>query len=181
MPAQKSSSSRAKSTASAGDSVAGLVEQLINRVIRPLDLVLLTSQQIQETLDEAAERGRVTRIDANALVAELVQRGRRQTDDIVNDLEQLFDRGRGQIESVSRKARLADPVDRLVRSADRARRSVGAGRAFPVLGYDELTARQVTEHLKGLRPAELRKVREYERRHANRKSVLAAIEKALAV
>ena len=64
--------------------------------------------------------------------------------------------------------------------ADRARRTVGVGPSFPILGYDELTAGQVSERVKGLTPAELRKVREYERRHANRKSVLAAIEKSLA-
>jgi hypothetical protein len=42
-----------------------------------------------------------------------------------------------------------------------------------------LTAGQVEERLAGLTPAELRKVRDYERRHANRKSVLASVEKAL--
>jgi polyhydroxyalkanoate synthesis regulator phasin len=149
-------------------------------VIKPLDLVLLTRERIQETLDEAAERGRVTRTDANDLVSELVRRGRQQTDDIFGDLELLFERGRDQLESTARKARLAEPVDRLVRGADRARRTVGVGPSFPILGYDELTAGQVSERVKGLTPAELRKVREYERRHANRKSVLAAIEKSLA-
>ncbi len=54
------------------------------------------------------------------------------------------------------------------------------GESFPVLGYDELTAAQVQIRLDGLSPAELRKVRDYERRHANRKTVLAAIDKNLA-
>jgi hypothetical protein len=71
-------------------------------------------------------------------------------------------------------------VDRIVRTADRARRTVGVGPSFPILGYDELTAAQVNSRLKGLSPTELRRVREYERRHANRKSVLDAIERALA-
>jgi polyhydroxyalkanoate synthesis regulator phasin len=149
-------------------------------VITPLGLVLLTRERIQETLDEAAERGRVTRTDANELVSELVRRGRQQTDDIFKDIELLFERGRGQLESATRRARRADPVNRLVRSADRARRTVGVGPSFPIAGYDELTAGQVQERLKGLTPGELRKVREYERRHANRKSVLAAVERALA-
>jgi len=116
----------------------------------PLDLVVLTRQRIQDTLDEFAERGRVTRSDANELVAELVRRGRR-----------------------------AEPVDRIVRTADRARRTVGVGPAFPILGYDDLTAGHVTDRLAGLTPPQLRKVRDYERRHANRKTVLEAIEKAL--
>jgi hypothetical protein len=78
-----------------------------------------------------------------------------------------------------RQARRAEPVDRIVRTADRARRTVGVGPAFPILGYDELTAGQVNHRLGGLTPPQLRKVRDYERRHANRKTVLEAIEKAL--
>jgi len=66
-----------------------------------------------------------------------------------------------------------------VRGADRARRTVGVGPTFPILGYDDLTAGQVAQRLDGLKPADLRRVRDYERRHANRKSVLAAVEKAL--
>ncbi|HWF50558.1 MAG TPA: hypothetical protein VG294_07960 [Solirubrobacteraceae bacterium] len=121
------------------------------------DLVVLTRERIQDTLDEFAERGRVTRADANDLVAELVRRGREQTE----------------------KALRSESVDRIVRSADRARRTVGVGPAFPVLGYDDLTAGQVVDRLGGLTPPELRKVRDYERRHGNRKTVLGAIEKAL--
>jgi hypothetical protein len=64
--------------------------------------------------------------------------------------------------------------------ADRARRAAGVGPNFPILAYDDLTADQVVTRLGTLSPAELRKVRDYERRNANRKSVLTAIEKALA-
>jgi polyhydroxyalkanoate synthesis regulator phasin len=155
-----------------GDSLAGLAEQLVNRVLKPLDAVLLTRERIQETLDEAVERGRVTRSDANELVAELLQRGRQQTDDVFGDIERFWD-------SAAKRARKIDSVDRIVRGADRARRSVGVGPSFPITGYDDLTARQVQAQLEPLKPAELRRVRDYERRHANRKSVLAAIDKAL--
>ena len=64
--------------------------------------------------------------------------------------------------------------------ADRARRTAGIGPSFPILGYDDLTAAQVQGRLDGLTPAELRKVRDYEKRNANRKSVLSAIESSLA-
>jgi polyhydroxyalkanoate synthesis regulator phasin len=141
-------------------------------VLGPLDAVLLTRERIQETLEEAAERGRLTRSDANELVAELFQRGRQQTDDVLSDIERL-------LETATKRARKIEPVDRLVRGADRARRAAGVGPAFPILGYDDLTAGQVQPRLGGLTPAELRRLREYERRHANRKSVLAAIERAL--
>jgi polyhydroxyalkanoate synthesis regulator phasin len=144
-----------------------------------LDLVVLTRDRIQDIIDDFALRGRVTRDDANELVAELVRRGRDQTDDVLAEFEQLLDRGRDQLETATKKARRTDPVDRIVRTADRARRTVGVGPAFPILGYDDLTAGQVGERLAGLTPPQLRKVRDYERRHANRKTVLEAIERVL--
>lgn len=49
----------------------------------------------------------------------------------------------------------------------------------PIDGYEELTVRQVIERLGELSPVELRSLRDYERRHANRKSVLDEIERAL--
>jgi polyhydroxyalkanoate synthesis regulator phasin len=156
-----------------------LAEQLANSILKPLDLVMLTRERIQDTLDEAAERGRVTRHDANELVAELVRRGRQQTDDILSDLDRLLGKGRSQLGSATKRVRRVEPVDRVVRTADRARRTVGVGPAFPILGYDELTAGQVGERLGGLTPAELRKVRDYERRHGNRKTVLDTIERLL--
>jgi polyhydroxyalkanoate synthesis regulator phasin len=177
--AQGGSDSASQTTPTGGDGLSSIVEQLANRVFKPLDLVVLTRERIQETMDEAAERGRVTRTDANALVSELVRRGRQGTDDLLRDIEMLLGRGRDQLGSATRRARRAEPVDRLVRAGDRARRTVNLGSSFPISGYDELTAGQVTARLEGVPPAQLRKIREYERRHANRKSVLAAIEKAL--
>jgi hypothetical protein len=50
---------------------------------------------------------------------------------------------------------------------------------LPIQDYDELTARRVIERLAGLAPAALRMLRDYERKHANRKSVLDAIERCL--
>jgi hypothetical protein len=146
----------------------------------PLELVVLTREWIQETLDDAARRGRVTRHDANELAAALIRRSRQQTDDVLAEIERQLSRGRGQLGSATRKARRSEPVDRIVRTADRARRTVGVGPSFPIIGYDDLTAGQVNSRLGELKPAELRKVRDYEGRHANRKSVLDTIEKALA-
>src|SRR5437588_300706 len=83
-------------------------------------------------------------------------------------------------DAVRRGARRQPGVDRVLREVDRGRRAAGLPPSFPVLGYDDLTAAQVSDRLGDLTPAELRKVRDYERRNANRKSVLSAIEKALA-
>jgi hypothetical protein len=54
------------------------------------------------------------------------------------------------------------------------------GPEFPIAGYDDLTAAQVAAGLDGMSVADLRKVREYEKANANRKTVLAAIERRLA-
>jgi polyhydroxyalkanoate synthesis regulator phasin len=128
---------------------AGFAEELLNVFVKPLDLVLLSRERLQAILDEWAELGRVTRADANELVSELVRLGRQQTDTLLSDI------------------------------ADRARRTVGAERHFPVPDYEDLTVAQVMPRLTELTPSQLRQVRDFERRHANRKSVLAAIEKAL--
>jgi polyhydroxyalkanoate synthesis regulator phasin len=143
-------------------------------VLTPLNLVMLTRERIQETLDDAVDRGRMTRDDANDLVQGLVSRGRRQTDDVLSDLEQLLGRSRDQLGSAGRTG-----ADRVLREVDRARRTAGIGPSFPIIGYDDLTVEQVTTRLEDLTPAELRKVRDHERRNANRKSVLSAIEQKL--
>jgi hypothetical protein len=129
------------------------------RLLNPLEALVLTRERVQEVLDDAVARGRMTRDDAADLFAELVRRGRRQTDDLIDSL-------------------VAAPADRVLREVDRAKRVAGLS-AFPVDGYDDLTAAQVIERLDGLSPAELRAVRDHERRNANRKTVLAAIERKL--
>lgn len=164
----------------AGKNVAAFRELLSRGVINPLNLVMLTRERIQEALDEAVERGRMTRDDANELVSSLLRRGRKQTDDVLSDLEQLLGRSRDQLEGAARSARKSPGVDRALREVDRARRVAGVGPNFPVLGYDDLSAAQVAERLDDLTPAQLRKIRDHERRHANRKTVLDAIEQRLA-
>jgi polyhydroxyalkanoate synthesis regulator phasin len=168
-----------RTTGAVAEGLSSLAEQLANRIIKPLGLVVLSRERIQETLDEAAERGRLTRSDANELVSVLVERGRQQTDELLFDLERLLGRGRQQLDTATRRARRSEPLDRLVRGADRARRTVGVGPSFPIIGYDDLTSGQVQIRLGNLSHVELRKVREYERAHANRKSVLATIDKLL--
>jgi serine/threonine protein kinase HipA of HipAB toxin-antitoxin module len=108
---------------------------------RSLNPLVITRERIQEVLDDAVERGRITRDDATDLFAELVRRG-------------------GGLVGT-------------------ARRAAGLGQAFPIRGYEDLTAAQVAEQLDGLSPAELRQVRDHELRNANRKTVLSAVERKL--
>jgi polyhydroxyalkanoate synthesis regulator phasin len=170
-PAAKSASPAAKATATtARKSTAKTTTQA-----KTTDSVTLTREHVQATLDDAAARGRITRKDANELVTELMRRGR-QTGDEVGD---LLHKGAKRFENVTRKARKAQPVDRLVRGADRARRAAGVGPAFPIVGYDDLNVGQVQTRLKELSKPDQRKVLTYERRNANRKSIVGALEKSL--
>ena len=140
----------------------GIREQL-SRYLDPREVVVLTRDRVQEAVDDAVERGRMTRQDATALVAALFERGRSQTDDLITQLEAV----------------VSGTPTRIVREVDRARRVTGIGPAFPISGYDDLTAAEVGERLADLSAPELRKVRDYERRNANRKSVLQNIERKL--
>ena len=184
--AKKKTRSRRRSQDFSGKSVADFRKALTERLVEPLNLVMLTRDRIEETVEEAVSRGSMTRDAAQDLIAGLVERGRRQTTDVLSDLEQLLGRGRGDVAARARKqvgdatARARDASDQVLAQADRARRVAGVGPSFPVLGYDDLTASQIQGRLDTLTPAELRKVRDYERRNANRKSVLNAIESKLA-
>jgi polyhydroxyalkanoate synthesis regulator phasin len=146
--------------APSGDS--SLREQL-QRFLDPREVLVVTRERLQEALDDAVERGRMTRDDAGELFADLFRRGEEMRDGI---------------EGVIGGAR-SSTRDRALREVDRARRATGLGSAFPISSYDDLTAAQVNERLGELAPAELRKVRDYEKRNANRKSVLAAVEQKL--
>ncbi|MGH2855919.1 MAG: hypothetical protein ACRDMJ_00385, partial [Solirubrobacteraceae bacterium] len=165
--------------AGGSESILSVAEQLVRGTIKPRDVVLLTRERIQATLDEATARGRVTSRDANALVSELVRHGRAGSDGLIAEVETLLGRGRRELGSATRRARASGTVDRLVRGADRARRGAGVGPSFPIVGYDSLTAAQVQARIKELRKPELRRVLTHERKNANRKSVVGAIEKSL--
>lgn len=143
--------------------VADLREAL-HGLIDPLGMVMLTRERIEDALNDAVSRGRVTADDAQDLVASLIERGRRQTNDVLGELEDI----------VSTKADKAR-----AKATDKARRAAGMGSSFPIAGYEDLTAAQVQARLDGLTPADLRKVREHEKRHANRKTVLRTIDQRL--
>ena len=150
MPQPKATSKRAKAAQAVDPS--GLLELLARGV-------LLTADRIQEAMDDAVQRGRMTRDDAEDLGRLLIEAGRKQTDELRRDVEQLVGRP-------------------LAAAGDRAKRVAGIA-TFPISGYDDLTAAQITQRLGDLGDADLRQVRDYERRHGNRKSVLGAIERKL--
>lgn len=195
----RAASKPAKSAGVEAKTVAEFRDALRKNLIGPMEMVLLSRQRIEEALEEAVERGRMTSADAQGLVTSLLRRGQKQTNDVLKDLEQLLGRGRNEIEgrttgvrkraggavggarkqasgARSRAVRAASPA---LAQADRARRTAGVGPNFPITAYDDLTADHVVSRLSDLTPAELRKVRDYERRNANRKTVLNSIESKL--
>ena len=160
-------------------SVLATVRDLLTRS------VMLPSDLLRETLDDAVRRGRMTRADAEDLVEKLVSLGRAQTEDALGKLDAFGGPGKPSSagEAVRDRARSVvrrpPGTDRVLREVDRARRVAGLGSSFPVAAYDDLTAAQINERLDELSAGDLRKVLEYEKRNANRKSVLGAIEKRL--
>jgi hypothetical protein len=106
----------------------------------------------------------MTRDDAQELAASLINRGRSSTEDVLGDLERLLGFQRDGIPSQD-DGEPGRPAE---------------GETLPFEGYDELTAVQITARLTTLSAPELRRVRDHEQRHANRKSVLQAVERKLA-
>src|SRR3954462_8847648 len=135
---------------------------------RLLSTVTLTPDRIQETVDDAVRRGRMTRRDAEDLLASLVTAGRQQTEALLADVEQLLGLGAGRAGAPPAGAPGGAARERATRGSDAVRRGVGRARraagvsGFPIPDYDSLTAAQVNKRLGDLTPAELRKVRDHE-------------------
>ena len=187
MATSKKTASKPRSSASArGDKSIEAFRDALEKS------VTLSRDRLQEVVDDAVKRGRITRGDANELVSNLVTRGRSYTDDLMKDLEKLLDQARKEIETRVTPARkraeraatraskrVRDAAEPALAEADKLRRRAGVG-SSPISGYDSLTAAQVKTRLKDLTPTELRKVRTQEKAGKARKSILDAVEKQLA-
>jgi polyhydroxyalkanoate synthesis regulator phasin len=177
--------------------------EAVERSVTALETnVTLPTERIQEVVDDAVKRGRMTRGDANELVNKLVDRGRKASDELVKELERLLEQMRTEFETrtsaarkgvetratkgrkqasqaAERAARAArDVADPALARADSLRRRAGVG-GDPITGYEQLTATQIKARLKDLTKADLRKVRTKEKRGKERKGILDAIEKQL--
>jgi polyhydroxyalkanoate synthesis regulator phasin len=196
--AKKSTTSRKKTTsrrttrATRAKADASRADKSVQAFRDALDhSVTLSRDRVQEVVDDAVKRGRMTRKDANELVSSLVTRSRKYTDDLLKDLEKLLDQARKDVDSRTAPARrqvekVADRAGRAARDAaegplaqaDRIRRRARIGGA-PITGYDTLTATQVKKRLRDLDKPSLRKVRTQEKNGKARKSVLTEVEKLL--
>jgi hypothetical protein len=58
-------------------------------------------------------------------------------------------------------------------------RLVESGVGFPIAGYDELNVAEISERLDGLTAAQVREVREYEKRNKNRDTLIEQLDRKL--
>jgi polyhydroxyalkanoate synthesis regulator phasin len=149
--------------------------------------VTISRDRLQDVVDDAVRRGRMTRGDADEMVGRLVTRGRDQADDLLGQVERLLaqvreapGRARQQAGARAQKARkkAVKAVDRPLAGADRVRRAAHVP-GFPITAYDQLSVRQIDRRLQELSRAELRRVRDYERRNKARKGVLRSVDRKL--
>jgi polyhydroxyalkanoate synthesis regulator phasin len=181
----KASGAKGKSARSEESSRA---EQSVQAFREALEkTVTISRDRLQEVLDDAVRRGRMTRGDADEMVSRLVTRGRDQADDLLSQLERLLaqareapGRARRQAGARAQKARkkAVKAVDRPLAGADRVRRAARVP-GFPITAYDDLSVRQIDRRLQELSRAELRRVRDYERGNKSRKGVLRAVDRKL--
>jgi polyhydroxyalkanoate synthesis regulator phasin len=149
--------------------------------------VTISRDRLQDVVDDAVRRGRMTRGDADEMIGRLVTRGRDQAEDLLSQLERLLTqardapgRARKEAGSHAQKARkrAVKAADKPLAGADRVRRAARVP-GFPITAYDQLTVRQIERRLQELSPAQLRKVRDYERSNKARKSLLSALDRKL--
>lgn len=149
--------------------------------------VTISRDRLQDVVDDAVRRGRMTRGDADEMIGRLVTRGRDQAEDLLSQLERLLTqardapgRARKEAGSHAQKARkrAVKAADKPLAGADRVRRAARVP-GFPITAYDQLTVRQIERRLQELSPAQLRKVREYERSNKARKGLLSSLDRKL--
>jgi hypothetical protein len=61
--------------------------------------VTLSRERIQEVVDDAVKRGRMTHGDAEKMIGELLKKGRKQTDAMLSELEKLLRQARRKLPS----------------------------------------------------------------------------------
>jgi len=189
----KRSTTKRSTSGSSGAGSAGRADKSVEAFRDALEhSVTLSRERLQDVVDDAVKRGRMTRDDANELVSSLLNRSRSYSDELVKQLERLLDQAQREVESrtaparrrataeARRAARAArDAADAPLAQADRLRRRSGVTAGGPITAYDQLTATQVKSRLSDLSPAELRQVRARERRGKARKGLLSDIDRRL--
>lgn len=180
VPTEAEESSSAEESSRAEQSVQAFRDALEKSIT-------ISRERLQEVVDDAVKRGRMTRGDAEEMVSRLATRGREQAEDLLSQLERVLsqvrdvpDRARQEVGGRAQEARqrTVSAVDKPLASADRVRRTARIP-GFPITAYDQLSIRQIDRRLQELSRQELRRVREYERRNKGRKGLLRALDRKL--
>ena len=149
--------------------------------------ITISRDRLQEVVDDAVRRGRMTRGDAEEMVGRLATRGREQAEDLISQLDRVLsqvrevpDRARQEVGGRAKDARkrAVKAADKPLAGVDRVRRTARVP-GFPITAYDQLSIRQIDRRLQELSREQLRKVRDYERRNKSRKGVLRAVDRKL--
>ena len=98
-PAAKKSQAKApKKPSGGGNGRATGLDKSVEHFRESLERsVTLSLDRLQEVVDDAVKRGRLTRDDAEKLASDLVKRGRRQTDSLLKELEKLVKQARKEV------------------------------------------------------------------------------------
>jgi polyhydroxyalkanoate synthesis regulator phasin len=149
--------------------------------------ITISRDRLQEVVDDAVRRGRMTRGDAEEMVGRLATRGREQAEDLISQLDRLLsqvrdvpDRAMQEVGGRAKGARkrAVKAADKPLARVDRVRRTARVP-GFPITAYDELTVPQIDRRLQDLTREQLRKVRDYERRNKERKGLMRALDRKL--
>ena len=104
-PAAKKAKAAKGPAAKRGSRASGLdksVEQFRESLERN---ITLSRDRLQEVIDDAVERGRMTRGDAEKMLSDLLKRGRRQTGVLLKELERLIKQARKEVEGRTQPVR----------------------------------------------------------------------------
>ncbi len=123
----------------------------------------------QETFDGAVYEIRTQAESNRELTQELVDRAEGQRD----AFRTLFE------ESVDAYMDLAYAPFSYFRQGLRLVETEVNGGGFPIANYDELNVGEIAERIDGLTAAEIREVREYEKRNKNRETLIEQLDRKL--
>ena len=106
--------------------VAEFRDALRKNLIKPMEMVLISRDRIEEVLSEAVDQGRVTTRDAQRIASGLVKRGEKQTKDVLRDLESCSRPATAGARKAAPRARAAGPPARPPRRWPRSTASAAA-------------------------------------------------------
>jgi polyhydroxyalkanoate synthesis regulator phasin len=138
--------------------------------------VTISREKLQEVIDDAVRRGRMTRGDAEELLGRLLTRGREEAEELLRQAEPLVSGIETRVKGTAKAAR--NVADEPLAKADRLRRKAKLP-GFPISAYDQLSVPQINNRLRELSKEQLDRVREYELANRNRVGVLRALERKL--